>query len=160
GVASVILFGIPDRKDPQGTSAWDPNGPVCSSLKALKDALPDLVTIADVCMCEYTDHGHCGPLAPDARRHLEAANDQTLPLLSRAAVAYAQAGADIVAPSDMMDGRVAAIRKGLDEHGLPGTPILSYAVKYASGFYGPFREAAGSTPKQGDRKGYQMDPGN
>src|SRR5205085_8545581 len=108
----------------------------------------------------YTDHGHCGPLVPDARGHVEVSNDATLPLLSRAAVAYAQAGADIVAPSDMMDGRVAAIRKSLDENGLPGTPILSYAVKYASGFYGPFREAAGSTPKQGDRKGYQMDPAN
>ena len=160
GVRSAILFGIPDRKDAQGTPAWDPNGPVCTALKALKDALPDLVTIADVCLCEYTDHGHCGPLLPDVRGHLEVANDATLPLLARAAVAYAQAGADIVAPSDMMDGRVAAIRKGLDENGLSATPILSYAVKYASGFYGPFREAAGSTPKQGDRRGYQMDPAN
>jgi porphobilinogen synthase len=160
GVSSVILFGLPDHKDATGTSAWDPEGPVCTALKALKDAVPDLVTIADVCMCEYTDHGHCGPLLPDARGHIEVANDATLPLLAKAAVAYAKAGADIVAPSDMMDGRVAAIRKGLDEHGLSGTPILSYAVKYASGFYGPFREAAGSAPKQGDRRGYQMDPAN
>jgi porphobilinogen synthase len=160
GVSSVILFGIPEQKDGAGSSASDPNGPVCTAMKALKDALPELVTIADVCLCEYTDHGHCGPLVPDARGHLEVANDATLPLLAKAAVAYAKAGADIVAPSDMMDGRVAAIRKGLDESGLPNTPILSYAVKYASGFYGPFREAAGSTPKSGDRKGYQMDPAN
>jgi len=160
GVRSVILFGIPDAKDAQGTAAWDANGPVCTSLKALKDALPDLVTIADVCLCEYTDHGHCGPLLPDVRGHMEVSNDATLPLLARASVAYAQAGADVIAPSDMMDGRVAAIRKGLDEHGHSGTPILSYAVKYASGFYGPFRDAAGSTPKEGDRKGYQMDPAN
>ena len=160
GVRSLILFGIPDRKDAEGTSAWDPKGPVCTALRALKDALPDLICVADVCMCEYTDHGHCGPLERDARGHVAVANDRTLPLLARAAVAYAEAGADIVAPSDMMDGRVAAIRKGLDEHGLTGTPILSYAVKYASGFYGPFREAAQSAPKEGDRRGYQMDPAN
>ncbi len=160
GVRSLILFGIPDQKDAQGTSAWDPDGPVCTAFKALKDALPDLVLVADVCMCEYTDHGHCGPLERDARGHVAVANDRTLPLLARAAVAYAQAGADIVAPSDMMDGRVAAIRKGLDEHGLSETAVLSYAVKYASGFYGPFRDAAQSTPKEGDRRGYQMDPGN
>jgi porphobilinogen synthase len=160
GVRSVILFGIPDRKDPQGTSAWDPQGPVCVALRALKDAAPDLVCIADVCLCEYTDHGHCGPLARDARGQTVVANDQTLPLLARAAVAYAQAGADIVAPSDMMDGRVAAIRRGLDEGGQQDTAILSYAVKYASAFYGPFRDAAQSTPKEGDRRGYQMDPAN
>ena len=160
GVRSLILFGIPDQKDAEGTSAWDPNGPVCTAFKALKDALPDLVLVADVCMCEYTDHGHCGPLERDARGHVAVANDRTLPLLARAAVAYAQAGADIVAPSDMMDGRVAAIRKGLDEHGFHETSVLSYAVKYASGFYGPFRDAAQSTPKEGDRRGYQMDPGN
>jgi porphobilinogen synthase len=160
GVRSVILFGIPDHKDAQGTAAWDPNGPVCTAFKAIKDASPDVVAIADVCLCEYTDHGHCGPLARDARGHLSVANDQTLPLLARAAVAYAQSGADIVAPSDMMDGRVAAIRKGLDEHGLSETAILSYAVKYASAFYGPFRHAAQSTPKEGDRRGYQMDPSN
>ena len=160
GIRSVILFGIPDQKDAQGTAAWDPNGPVCTAFKAIKDAAPDVVAIADVCLCEYTDHGHCGPLARDARGHVAVANDQTLPLLARAAVAYAQSGADIVAPSDMMDGRVAAIRKGLDEHGLSETAILSYAVKYASAFYGPFRHAAQSAPKEGDRRGYQMDPAN
>jgi porphobilinogen synthase len=160
GVRSVILFGIPDHKDAQGTSAWDANGPVCTAFKAIKDAAPDVVAIADVCLCEYTDHGHCGPLARDARGHVSVANDQTLPLLARAAVAYAKSGADIVAPSDMMDGRVAAIRKGLDEQGLSETPILSYAVKYASAFYGPFRDAAQSAPKEGDRRGYQMDPAN
>ena len=160
GIRSVILFGIPDDKDAQGTAAWDPNGPVCNAFKAIKDAAPDVVAIADVCLCEYTDHGHCGPLARDARGHVAVANDQTLPLLARAAVAYAKSGADIVAPSDMMDGRVAAIRKGLDEQGLSETPILSYAVKYASAFYGPFRDAAQSAPKEGDRRGYQMDPAN
>jgi porphobilinogen synthase len=160
GVRSLILFGIPDKKDAEGTSAWDPNGPVCTAFKALKDALPEMVLVADVCLCEYTDHGHCGPLERDARGHVAVANDRTLPLLARAAVAYAQSGADIVAPSDMMDGRVAAIRKGLDEHGLTETAVLSYAVKYASGFYGPFREAAQSAPKEGDRRGYQMDPAN
>jgi porphobilinogen synthase len=160
GVRSLILFGIPDRKDAEGSSAWDPNGPVCTAFKALKDALPDLVLTADVCMCEYTDHGHCGPLERDARGHVAVANDRTLPLLARAAVAYAQAGADIVAPSDMMDGRVAAIRKGLDENGFSEIPVMSYAVKYASGFYGPFRDAAQSAPKEGDRRGYQMDPAN
>ena len=160
GIRSVILFGIPDDKDAQGTAAWDPNGPVCNAFKAIKDATPDVVAIADVCLCEYSDHGHCGPLARDARGHVAVANDQTLPLLARAAVAYAQSGADIVAPSDMMDGRVAAIRKGLDEHGLSETAVLSYAVKYASAFYGPFRHAAQSAPKEGDRRGYQMDPAN
>src|SRR3989454_139212 len=156
GVRSVILFGIPDHKDAQGAAAWDANGPVCTAFRAIKDAAPDVVAIADVCLCEYTDHGHCGPLARDARGQVAVSNDQTLPLLARAAVAYAQSGADIVAPSDMMDGRVAAIRKGLDEHGLSETAILSYAVKYASAFYGPFREAAESAPKEGDRRGYQM----
>src|SRR5579859_5337667 len=117
GVRSLILFGIPDAKDSEGTGAWDENGPVVTAFKALKDALPDMVLAADVCLCEYTDHGHCGPLERDARGHVAVANDRTLPLLSRAAVAYAQAGADIVAPSDMMDGRVAAIRQGLDEQG-------------------------------------------
>jgi porphobilinogen synthase len=133
---------------------------VCTAFRALKDAVPDLVCIADVCLCEYTDHGHCGPLVRDARGHTVVANDQTLPLLARAAVAYAKAGADIVAPSDMMDGRVAAIRKALDENALHDTAIMSYAVKYASAFYGPFREAAESAPKEGDRRGYQMDPAN
>jgi len=160
GVRAVILFGIPDHKDAQGTAAWDPEGPVCRALQAIKEATPEMIAVADVCLCEYTDHGHCGPLARDARGHVAVANDQTLPLLARAATAYAQAGADIVAPSDMMDGRVAAIRKALDEHGLSETAILSYAVKYASAFYGPFRDAAQSSPKEGDRRGYQMDPAN
>jgi porphobilinogen synthase len=160
GVRSVILFGIPTAKDAEGTGAWDENGPVCTAFKAMKDALPDMLLVADVCLCEYTDHGHCGPLERDARGHVTVANDRTLPLLSRAAVAYAKAGADLIAPSDMMDGRVAALRTGLDEAGFSDTPILSYAVKYASGFYGPFREAAQSAPKSGDRRGYQMDPAN
>jgi porphobilinogen synthase len=162
GVPAVILFGLPEHKDGEGTGAWDPDGPVCTAFKALKDALPSLVTIADVCLCEYTDHGHCGPLVRNVRGELVVANDETLPLLARASVAYAKAGADIIAPSDMMDGRVAAIRKGLDESGFSDTAVLSYAVKYASGFYGPFREAADSAPRQGpqDRFGYQMDPGN
>jgi porphobilinogen synthase len=160
GVRSVILFGIPDTKDSEGTGAWDDNGPVCAAFKALKDAVPELLLVADVCLCEYTDHGHCGPLERDARGHVAVANDRTLPLLARAAVAYAKAGADVIAPSDMMDGRVAALRNGLDEAGFHDTPILSYAVKYASGFYGPFREAAQSAPKSGDRRGYQMDPAN
>jgi porphobilinogen synthase len=160
GVRSVILFGIPDAKDAEGTGAWDENGPVCTAFKALKDALPEMLLVADVCLCEYTDHGHCGPLERDARGHVAVANDRTLPLLARAAVAYAKAGADLIAPSDMMDGRVAALRAGLDEAGFSDTPILSYAVKYASGFYGPFREAAQSAPKAGDRRGYQMDPAN
>ena len=160
GVRSVILFGIPEAKDAEGSAAWDVEGPVCRALKALKDALPDLICAADVCMCEYTDHGHCGPLERDARGHVTVANDKTLPLLARAAVAYAKAGADIVAPSDMMDGRVGAIRKALDENALGDTALMSYAVKYASGFYGPFREAAGSAPKEGDRRSYQMDPAN
>src|SRR3954464_13595717 len=160
GVRSLILFGIPDTKDAEGTSAWDPNGPVCPGFKALKDALPDMVLAADVCMCEYTDHGHCGPLERDARGHVAVANDRTLPLLARAAVAYARAGADIVAPSDMMDGRVAAIGAGLDENGFTEIPVMSYAVKYASGFYGPFREAAESAPKERDRRGWRRDPAN
>jgi porphobilinogen synthase len=162
GVPAVILFGLPEHKDGEGSGAWDPDGPVCTALKALKDALPSLVTIADICLCEYTDHGHCGPLVRNVRGELVVANDETLPLLARAAVACAKAGADIIAPSDMMDGRVAAIRKGLDENGFSDTAVLSYAVKYASGFYGPFREAADSAPREGpqDRFGYQMDPGN
>jgi porphobilinogen synthase len=160
GIRSVILFGIPDSKDAQGSAAWDPQGPVCTALRALKDAVPDLVVAADVCLCEYTDHGHCGPLLRDAQGHVVVANDQTLPLLARASVAYAKAGADIVAPSDMMDGRVAAIRKALDENGATDVILMSYAVKYASAFYGPFRDAAQSAPKEGDRRGYQMDPAN
>jgi porphobilinogen synthase len=155
GVGGVILFGLPDSKDATGSSAWDDKGPVPSAVRALKREYPRLVVIADVCMCEYTDHGHCGVL-----QNGEVDNDATLALLSRAALAYAAAGADIVAPSDMMDGRVGAIRRALDEQSLSNTAILAYAAKYASAFYGPFREAAESTPQSGDRRGYQMDAAN
>ncbi|HET6983993.1 MAG TPA: porphobilinogen synthase [Myxococcaceae bacterium] len=155
GVPGVILFGIPGHKDPRGTGAWAENGIVQKALRALKESVPELQLIADVCLCEYTDHGHCGVIQGG-----EVDNDQSLPLLAQMAVSCARAGADIVAPSDMMDGRVAAIRTALDGAGLSRTPILSYAAKYASGFYGPFREAAQSTPQFGDRRGYQMDPGN
>jgi len=160
GVPAVILFGIPDTKDAEGTSAWDPEGPVPRAFRALRAEFPDLSLWADVCMCEYTDHGHCGPIgtAPDGTKEVD--NDRTLPLLTRSALAYAEAGADVVAPSDMMDGRVAAIRQGLDDAGRTDVIIVSYAAKYASGFYGPFREAAGSAPSFGDRRGYQMDPAN
>jgi porphobilinogen synthase len=156
GIAGVILFGIPDEKDPEGTAAWDPDGPVCRGLRALRDEVPGLLRWADVCMCEYTDHGHCGILTDDG----DVDNDRTLPLLSRAAVAYAEAGADAVCPSDMMDGRIGAIRDALDEADHPETVIVAYSVKYASGFYGPFRDAAHSSPMQGDRRSYQMDPAN
>ncbi|CAN5316149.1 porphobilinogen synthase [soil metagenome] len=157
GIAAVLLFGIPDEdsKDPRGTSGWDGDGVVQRATRLLKRELPGLAVITDVCLCEYTDHGHCGILDG-----AEVDNDATLPLLARMAVSHAAAGADVVAPSDMMDGRVAAIRNGLDDAGFASTPILSYAVKYASGFYGPFRDAAGSAPAFGDRRGYQMDPVN
>jgi porphobilinogen synthase len=155
GVGAVILFGIPNHKDAQGTGAWDEQGPVSKAIRLIKSSAPDLVVWADVCLCEYTDHGHCGVLGPAG-----VDNDATLPLLARAAVSYARAGADVIAPSDMMDGRVIAIRAALDEAGYADRAIVSYAVKYASAFYGPFREAAGSTPKSGDRRGYQMDPPN
>jgi len=155
GVGGVILFGIPDTKDDEGSGAWDEYGAVQQGIRALKREFPELVVIGDVCMCEYTSHGHCGILRDGA-----VDNDATLPLLARAALSHAQAGADIVAPSDMMDGRVAAIRSALDAAGHSDTAILSYAAKYASAFYGPFREAAESTPKVGDRRGYQMDPAN
>jgi porphobilinogen synthase len=155
GVGGVILFGIPDTKDDEGSGAWDEYGAVQQGIRALKREFPELVVIGDVCMCEYTSHGHCGILRDGA-----VDNDATLPLLARAALSHAQAGADIVAPSDMMDGRVAAIRSALDAAGHSDTAILSYAAKYASAFYGPFREAAESTPKSGDRRGYQMDPAN
>ncbi|MGZ6162307.1 MAG: porphobilinogen synthase [Myxococcaceae bacterium] len=155
GVPSVILFGIPGHKDPRGTGAWAEDGIVQKALRALKDSVPELQLIADVCLCEYTDHGHCGVIHGG-----DVDNDQSLPLLAQMAVSCAKAGADIVAPSDMMDGRVRAIRSALDEASLSRIPILSYAAKYASGFYGPFREAAQSTPQFGDRRGYQMDPGN
>ncbi len=156
GVGGLILFGIPGRKDPEGSSAWDPEGPVCTTLRLLRREEADCACWADVCLCEYTDHGHCGVL--DEKGAVR--NDETLPLLARAAVAYARAGADAVAPSAMMDGQVRAIRTALDHDGLTDTLLVSYAVKYASGFYGPFRDAAGSAPKSGDRKAYQMDPAN
>jgi porphobilinogen synthase len=156
GIPSVILFGVPNHKDPQGSQAYAEDGIVQRALRAVKKACPELVLLADVCLCEYTSHGHCGLL--DA--HGEVQNDPSLPLLSRMALTCAQSGADVIAPSDMMDGRVAAIRSELDRSGFSHLPILSYAAKYASAFYGPFREAAQSTPQSGDRKGYQMDPGN
>jgi porphobilinogen synthase len=155
GVGGVLLFGIPDHKDAIGSSAWDDEGPVQRAVRALKADLPELVVITDVCMCEYTDHGHCGVL-----RDGDVDNDATLELLAREAVSHARAGADIVAPSDMMDGRVAAIRAALDADGYTDTAILSYAAKYASAYYGPFREAAESAPQFGDRRGYQMDAAN
>ncbi len=160
GLGGIILFGLPRTKDASGSSAYDPNGPVPRAVRAMKDAAPDLLVITDVCVDEYTDHGHCGILKPGPRGDLEVDNDATLEVLSRTAVVHAAAGADVVAPSDMMDGRVGAIRRALDAEGREGTAILSYAVKYASSFYGPFREAADCAPKFGDRSGYQMDPGN
>lgn len=154
GIGGMIFFGIPEHKDEIGSSSWDPGGPVPRAIEAVAGAAPDLVRWADVCLCEYTSHGHCGPLRGEV-----VDNDSALPLLARAAVAYADAGADVVAPSDMMDGRVGVIRSALDE-GHSDTVICSYAVKYASGYYGPFREAAGSTPAFGDRRSHQMDPRN
>lgn len=155
GIPSIILFGLPDEKDPKGSRAWAEDGIVQQTVSAIKDHLPDLVVITDVCLCEYTDHGHCGVI-----KNNDVDNDATLALLARQALSHARAGADFVAPSDMMDGRVAAIRKALDKEAFQNTGILSYAVKYASAFYGPFREAADSTPQFGDRNGYQMDPAN
>jgi len=158
GIRAVLLFGIPDadRKDSFATINYDPNGIVQRAARAIKDAVPKLLVIADLCNCEYTDHGHCGILEPDG----DVDNDRTLEVLAKTAVTYARAGVDIVAPSDMMDGRVAAIRAALDDEGFSKTAILSYAAKYASAFYGPFREAAASTPSFGDRRTYQMDPAN
>ncbi len=155
GVGGILLFGIPDTKDPQGHAAADRNGPVPEALRLLKAEKLPLAVVADVCLCEYTTHGHCGVLDGD-----RIDNDATLPLLAEAAVAYAEAGADLVAPSGMMDGQVAALRAGLDANGLDDTAIVAYASKHASALYGPFREAAGSTPSFGDRKSYQMDPAN
>jgi porphobilinogen synthase len=159
GVPSVILFGIPETKDAVGSSGWDDKGPVALAVRAMKETIPSLVVMTDVCMCEYTDHAHCGKLT-HSRGEVIVDNDATLELLAKEALCHAQAGADIVAPSDMMDGRVAKIRKTLDESGFSDVAILSYAAKYASGFYGPFREAADSTPKSGDRRSHQMDPSN
>ncbi|HEY9421447.1 MAG TPA: porphobilinogen synthase [Thermoanaerobaculia bacterium] len=155
GIRSVLLFGIPEFKDATGSAAWSPDGIVQRALGALSKEVPGLIKIVDVCFCEYTDHGHCGVL--DGH---EVVNDATLENLAKQSVSLAEAGADIIAPSDMMDGRVAAIREALDTAGFSAMPILSYAVKFASGFYGPFREAAESTPKFGDRRAYQMDPAN
>ncbi len=156
GVPAVILFGIPEHKDEVGSEGYAADGIVPRAVRALKAAHPELLVWADVCLCEYTSHGHCGVLDGEGR----VKNDETLPLLASAALAYAAAGADAVAPSDMMDGRVGAVREALDEGGFPHLPIVAYAAKYASAFYGPFREAAGSTPAFGDRKAYQMDPRN
>ncbi len=156
GIPAVILFGLPVHKDAEGSEGYEPDGIVPRAIRTIKEGSPDLLVWADVCLCEYTDHGHCGVLTPEG----EVDNDATLPLLARAALAYAQAGADAVAPSDMMDGRVAAIRMMLDDKDLAHVPIVSYAAKYASAYYGPFREAAQSTPSFGDRRGYQMDPAN
>lgn len=155
GVPSVILFGLPDRKDAVGSRSYADDGIVQQALSAIKDRVPDMVVMTDVCLCEYTDHGHCGII-----KEGRVENDATLEVLSKQAVSHARAGADFVAPSDMMDGRVAAIRGALDSAGFQNTGILAYAVKYASGFYGPFREAADSAPQFGDRSGYQMDPAN
>jgi porphobilinogen synthase len=155
GVSAVILFGIPDEKDEEGSGAYDPDGVVQRALRELRPRFPELVLMTDVCLCEYTSHGHCGVIEDG-----EVANDATLDLLGRTAVSHAEAGADVVAPSDMMDGRVAALREALDDGGFEQTPIVSYAAKYASAFYGPFREAAESAPAFGDRRGYQLDPAN
>jgi porphobilinogen synthase len=155
GIGAVVLFGIPAEKDELGSGAYDEEGVVQMAVRALKEAHPDLVVITDVCLCEYTSHGHCGFV-----RDGEVDNDITVELLAKTAISHAAAGADAVAPSDMMDGRVGAIRHQLDEEGHPNTPIIAYSAKYASAFYGPFREAAESTPEFGDRRGYQMDPGN
>ncbi len=155
GIPAIILFGIPEHKDEIASEAYDPNGVVQTAIKALKDRVPELMVITDVCLCEYTSHGHCG-IVKDGR----VINDPTLELLSKEALSHVKAGADMVAPSDMMDGRVAAIRNALDSEGFENIPIMSYAAKYASAFYGPFREAAESTPQFGDRRSYQMDSTN
>jgi porphobilinogen synthase len=155
GIPAVLLFGLPRDKDPRGTEAYAEDGIIQQAVRAVKDTIPDLLVITDVCLCEYTSHGHCG-VVEDGRIK----NDPTLELITRTAVSHAEAGADLIAPSDMMDGRVAAIREGLDESGFPETPIMAYSAKYASAFYGPFREAADSTPQFGDRRSYQMDPAN
>jgi porphobilinogen synthase len=156
GLPAVLLFGIPDHKDAAGTGAYDDEGIVQLATRAIKDAHPDLLVMTDVCLCEYTDHGHCGVLESTGRVD----NDPSVELIARAAVSHARAGADIVAPSDMMDGRIGAVRAALDDDGFSDTPIVAYSAKFASAFYGPFREAAGSTPAFGDRRAYQMDPAN
>ena len=155
GIRSVILFGIPEGKDAEGTGAYADDGIVQRAVRAIKREIPEMLVVTDVCLCEYTEHGHCGLLHGE-----EILNDETVDLLARTGLSHAEAGADIIAPSDMMDGRVAAIRSALDGGGFHSIPIMSYAVKYASGFYGPFRDAAGSTPSFGDRRSHQMDPAN
>jgi porphobilinogen synthase len=155
GIGGLLLFGLPPEKDEVGSDAYDENGIVQTALRAIRENVRDLLLITDVCLCEYTSHGHCGVI-----KHNDVQNDPTLKLLADASVSHVRAGADMVAPSDMMDGRVAAIRRALDGEGFTNTPIMAYSAKYASGFYGPFREAAGSTPKFGDRRSYQMDPPN
>jgi porphobilinogen synthase len=155
GITSVILFGIPNEKDEEGSGAWDPDGVIQQALREVRAHVPELVLLTDVCLCEYTSHGHCGVVDEHGVR-----NDESVELLARTAVSHADAGADAVCPSDMMDGRVGAIRAALDDAGHEEIPIVSYAAKYASAFYGPFREAAESAPAFGDRRGYQMDPGN
>jgi porphobilinogen synthase len=160
GVGSVILFGLPKTKDERGSSGLDPDGPVPRAIKEMKSAVPELIVMADVCVDEYTDHGHCGILRKRPDGQFEVDNDATVEVLAKMGVLFAQAGADVVAPSDMMDGRVGAMRAALDAEGFEQTSLLSYAVKYASSFYGPFREAADCAPKFGDRAGYQMDPAN
>lgn len=161
GIPGIILFGIPEKKDEMGSGAYADDGIIQQTITAIKKTVKNILVITDVCMCEYTDHGHCGFVRRDERTgHFEVDNDMTLELLVKEAVSHAKAGADIIAPSDMMDGRVEAIRDGLDENGFEQTPIMAYSAKYASGFYGPFREAAESTPGFGDRSSYQMDPHN
>ena len=155
GIPAVIIFGIPEKKDSQGSDAWNSNGPVCESIRQIKKVLPDLIVATDVCLCAYTDHGHCGVI-----NNGKVDNDPTCELLAKMALAHAKAGADIVAPSDMMDGRVGVIRKMLDENKFADTAIMAYSAKYASAYYGPFRDAAHSAPSEGDRKSYQMDPAN
>ena len=155
GIPAVLLFGLPRDKDPRGTEAYADDGIIQQAVRAVKDTIPDLLVVTDVCLCEYTSHGHCG-VVEDGR----VKNDPSLELIARTAISHAEAGAAMVAPSDMMDGRVAAIREGLDEGGFPELPIMAYSAKYASAFYGPFREAADSTPQFGDRRSYQMDPAN
>ena len=155
GIPAIILFGIPEKKDELGTEAYAKDGIIQRAIKAIKDSVPEIIVITDVCLCEYTSHGHCGVI-----KNNEVDNDATLELLAKEAVSHAEAGADMVAPSDMMDGRVKAIREALDRRGFSHIPIMSYAVKYASAFYGPFREAAESAPQFGDRRSYQMDPPN
>ena len=159
GIRAVLLFGLPETKDAIGSSSWDPSGPVQSAIEGIKRAVPGMTVMADVCLCEYTDHGHCGVIV-ERNGVKDVDNDETLPLLMKQAVSFAAAGADFVAPSDMMDGRVGAIRRALDERALSEVGIMAYSAKFASGFYGPFREAAESAPQFGDRRTYQMDPAN